>query len=120
MAIPIGRRKFIITLSGAAAAWPVAGRAQQSANIQNKERRLGFLFAGTIAERPQVQEFWRTLERLGYVEGKNLKTELREARGHLERLPALASEIVATHPEVIVAVTSPATVAKRRRKISRL
>ena len=120
MAIPIGRRKFIITLSGAAAAWPVAGRAQQSANMQNKERRLGFLFAGTIAERPQVQEFWRTLERLGYVEGKNLKTELREARGHLERLPALASEIVATHPEVIVAVTSPATVAKRRRKISRL
>ena len=71
MAIPIGRRKFIITLSGVAASWPIAGRAQQSANI--KERRIGFLFAGTIAERPQAQEFWRTLERLGYVEGKNLK-----------------------------------------------
>jgi len=113
MAIPIGRRKFILTLSGAAAAWPLAGRAQRSANIQNKERRIGFLFAGTIAERPQAQEFWRTLERLGYVEGKNLKTELREARGHLERLPGLASEIVATHPDVIVAVTSPATAAAK-------
>ena len=53
------------------------------------------------------------MERLGYVEGKNLKTELREARGHLEHLPGLAFEIVATHPDVIVAVTSPATAAAK-------
>jgi putative ABC transport system substrate-binding protein len=113
MALPIGRRKFITALSGAVAAWPIASRAQQSANKQNKERRIGFLFAGTIAERPQAQEFWRSLERLGYAEGKNLKTELREARGHLERLPGLAFEIVAAHPDVIVAVTTPATVAAK-------
>jgi putative tryptophan/tyrosine transport system substrate-binding protein len=105
------RRHFITLLGSAAATWPLAVRAQQQANTPKGTYRIGFLFSGTIALRPQVQDFWRTLQQLGYIEGRNIKIEVREARGLLDRLPGLASEIVATHPDVIVAVTSPATAA---------
>ena len=50
---------------------------------------------------------------LGYVEGKNLIVEVREARGELDRLPKLASELVDTHPDVIVAVTNAAVAAAK-------
>src|SRR5262249_49055646 len=76
--------------------------------------RIGFLFAGTLALRPQAQEFWRKLKELGYVEGKNFIAEIREAHGDLARLPKLASEIVDTHPDVIVAVTTGATAAANK------
>jgi putative tryptophan/tyrosine transport system substrate-binding protein len=107
------RREFITLLSGAmAAAWPIAVRSQQRTNAQTqKVYRIGFLFAGTIALRPQAQEFWRKLQELGYTEGSNLISEIREARGDVDRLPKLASEIVDTHPDVIVAVTSAASAA---------
>src|SRR5437764_13765098 len=109
MASHIGRRKFLAALGGAAAAWPLSARAQQRTNAQTpKVYRIGFLFAGTIALRPQAQEFWRKLQELGYIEGNNLVSEIREARGDVDRLPELASEMVDTHPDVIVAVTSPA------------
>jgi hypothetical protein len=74
----------------------VATAAEDCLSFRRKRsptvRRIGFLFAGTIAERPQAQEFWRTLERLGYVEGKNLKTEMREARGQKEMIVGSAYE----------------------------
>jgi ABC-type uncharacterized transport system substrate-binding protein len=108
------RRQFITLLGGAAAAWPLAARAQQRTDAQTQKLyRIGFLFAGTIALRPQVQEFWRKLQELGFSEGKNLISEIREARGDVDRLPKLASEIVDTHPDVIVAVTSPASAAAK-------
>jgi ABC transporter substrate binding protein len=106
--------EFITLIGGASAAWPLAAGAQQRTNAQTqKVYRIGFLFAGTIALRPQAQEFWRKLQELGYIEGKNLVSEIREARGDVDRLPKLASEIVDTHPDVIVAVTSPATAAAK-------
>ena len=115
MATHIRRRDFILTLGSATAAWPLAVGAQQQTNAQkNNVHRLGFLFGGTIALRPQAQEFWRELQVLGYIEGKNLISEVREARGELDRLPKLASEIVDTHPDVIAAVTSPAIAAAKK------
>ncbi len=108
------RRDFITLVGGSALALPVAAGAQQVPNPQDKKiYRIGFLFAGTIALRPQAQEFWKTLQELGYVEGKNLIVEIREARGELDRLPKLASELIDTHPDVIVAVTNSAVAAAK-------
>jgi putative tryptophan/tyrosine transport system substrate-binding protein len=109
------RRREFILLGCAAVAQPLAVRAQQALNPQQKKSyRVGFLFAGTLAVRPQAQAFWKTLHGLGYVEGKNLIIEVREARGELDRLPKLASELVDTRPDVIVAVTTPAVAAVQR------
>ena len=66
------RREFITLLGGGAATWPLVALAKQAPNPQQeKSYRVGFLFAGTIALRPQAQEFWKALHELGYVEGKN-------------------------------------------------
>jgi putative tryptophan/tyrosine transport system substrate-binding protein len=111
--LDLRRRQFLTLLCGAAA-WPLVARAQQRTDAQTQKLyRIGFLFAGTIALRPQAQEFWRKLQELGYSEGKNLISEIREARGDVARLPELASEIVDTHPDVIVAVTSTAAAAAK-------
>jgi putative ABC transport system substrate-binding protein len=103
------RREFITLLGGAAVTWPLAARAQQAERVQ----RIGFLFGGTIALRPQAQEFWRALHELGYVEGKNVVIEIREARGEVEQLPKPAYELVGTRPDVLVAVTTPAVAAAK-------
>jgi putative ABC transport system substrate-binding protein len=109
----IGRREFI-TLLGGAAAWPMTARAQQRPKAQMpKAYRIGFLFAGTLSLRPQAHEFWRKLQQLGYVEDKDFIAEIREARGDFSQLPKLATEIVGTHPDVIVAVTPPAIAAAK-------
>jgi putative tryptophan/tyrosine transport system substrate-binding protein len=103
------RRREFITLLGGAAAWPIAARAQRPEQVP----RIGFLFAGTIALRPQAQEFWRALYELGYTEGKNVAIEVREARGEVEQLPKLAYELVSMRPDVLVAVTTPAVAAAK-------
>jgi putative ABC transport system substrate-binding protein len=108
------RREFVTLLGTAAAIWPHRARGQQRTITQTqKVYRIGFLFAGTIAHRPQSQEFWRKLQELGYIEGKNFIAEVREAHGDVDPLPKLASEIVDTHPDVIVAVTPPAVAATK-------
>jgi putative tryptophan/tyrosine transport system substrate-binding protein len=103
------RRDFISLIGGAAAIWPVAARAQQNERLY----RVGLLFPGTLSLRPQAQEFWHALAELGYVDGKNLIIEVREARGELSRLPSLAMELVASHPDVIVAVTNSGIAAAK-------
>jgi ABC-type uncharacterized transport system substrate-binding protein len=106
--LTIERREFLAALGCATAAMWQHAHAQQRTMY-----RIGFLFGGTIALRPQAQEFWRKLEELGYVRGKNLIAEVREAHGEVDRLPKLAAEIVDTYPDVIVAVTTPAAAAAK-------
>ncbi|MFY9837557.1 MAG: ABC transporter substrate-binding protein [Xanthobacteraceae bacterium] len=103
------RREFIRLFGSLAAAWPLAARAQQSGRVQ----RIGFLFAGTLSLRPQAQGFWRELRELGYIDGQNVVIDVREARGNIEQLPKLASELVSTHPDVLVAVTTPGVAAAK-------
>jgi putative ABC transport system substrate-binding protein len=102
------RRAFIAGLGGAVA-WPMVVRGQQRSIPV-----IGFLFAGTLALRPQAQEFWRALNESGYIEGKTVLIEVREAQGEMERLPRLADELVKLRPDVLVAVTNFAVEAARK------
>ena len=89
MANPIERRKFLATLGGAAAAWPVGARTQQP-----KVPTIGALVIGNISPEEFWREFRQGLRDLGYVEGQNIRFEFRSAEGHLDRLPELAAELV--------------------------
>jgi putative tryptophan/tyrosine transport system substrate-binding protein len=103
----MNRRTFITLLGSAAAAWPRAARAQQTAKIP----RIGFLVSG-LAVNPHLPEaFRRGLRDLGYVEGRNVVIEYRDAEGKLERFPALAAELVALKVDVIVAGNVPQAMA---------
>jgi putative ABC transport system substrate-binding protein len=102
----VKRREFI-TLLGGAAAWPLGVSAQQTTKIP----RIGFLTSG-LAVNPHLPEaFRRGLHDLGYVEGRNVVIEYRDAEGKLERFPALAAELVALKVDVIVAGNVPQAMA---------
>src|SRR5260370_40522794 len=79
MAIQIRRREFMFTLGGAAAAWPITARAQQSTMPV-----IGFLHpASPDPLRRQVAAFWRALNEGGYVEGQNLAIQISLGQGPL-------------------------------------
>jgi ABC-type uncharacterized transport system substrate-binding protein len=84
---------------GGLLAAPLAAEAQQTAKIA----RIGYL-SSNVAANSQLQEaFLEGLRDLGYVEGRNVVIEYRDAEGKFERLPALAAELVALKVDVIVA-----------------
>jgi hypothetical protein len=87
MAIHIGRRDFITLVGGAAAAWPLAARAQQV----DRKRRIGVLIAGLTENDSEGQlrmaAFRRGLQNLGWIEGRNVHIEERWPGGNNERLP---------------------------------
>jgi ABC transporter substrate binding protein len=96
------RREFITLLGGAAAAWPLAARGQQSAKIY----RVAYL--ALVGDRDAMIVKQR-LDELGYSEGRNLVFDFRSAQGRPERLPELAAELVTTNPDIIVASFGTAT-----------
>src|SRR5262245_9848935 len=108
------RREFMKIIGGAATAWPLAARAQQSGG---SVRRVGVL-TGFDETDPEGQArlglFRRTLADLGWIEGRNLRIDMRWAAADNARLQHEAHEIVATAPDVILADTSPALMAAQQ------
>ena len=102
MAIHIRRREFIFTLGGAAAAWPLAARAQQAERM----RRVGVLIP-LAADDPQSQRrvtaFVQGLQELGWTDGRNIRIDTRWTAGDTDRMRRHAAELVALAPDVILA-----------------
>src|SRR5215471_20764582 len=104
------RREFITFLGGLAAAWPITGRAQRAAKVA----RIGYLSTNLASSPYHHEAFRQGLRDLGYVEGSNVVIEYRDAEGKVERLPALAAELVALKVDVILAVSTLHALAAKR------
>src|SRR5215471_15368534 len=104
------RRRELITLVGGAAAWPVAALAQQGDRV----RRIGVLIASdedAPEVKPLVSTFTQSLASLGWTNGRNVRIDIRSAGGDINRIRALAHELVSLKPAIIVTGTTSATAA---------
>ena len=109
----MNRRSFI-TLLGGAAAWPLAVRAQQGDPV----RRIGVLLGGVERSdplaNPNFSAFTRALAGLGWADGRNVRMDLRWGSGDINRIRVLAQELVGLQHDIILAVSTPVTIALQR------
>jgi putative ABC transport system substrate-binding protein len=105
------RREFMTLLGSAAAAWPLAARAQQG----NRIRRIGLLLSSLAADDPESQAraaaFVQGLQELGWTDGRNMRIDYRWGLGEADRLRKSAAELVALAPDAILAGGNPALAA---------
>ena len=105
----VQRRDFLIA-AGVLLAAPIAAEAQQAAKVA----RIGYLSHNLALNRHLPEAFRQGLRDLGYVEGRNVAIEFRDAEGKVERLPALAAELVALKVDVIVTVSNTTALAAKQ------
>jgi putative tryptophan/tyrosine transport system substrate-binding protein len=97
----VKRREFISLLGGAAAAWPLAARAQQGERV----RRIGVLILYSQTDREgqaRIAAFLDTVRRLGWTDGRNVRVEYRWSAGDIGREKGFAAELVRATPDAIV------------------
>jgi len=103
------RRHFLCALGGAAAAWPLASRAQQSDRVKH-------IHVLSVGNSPKIKEYLASfrggLELAGWSEGRNTQIDIRFATS--EQAQVRAQELVALQPDVILACTTPAALAVQR------
>ena len=107
--IEMKRREFITLLGGAAAAWPLAARAQQVERV----RRIGVLLNSNTSDaeaHTNLTAFREALERLGWTEGLNVRFDIRGIVSDPARLNQFGSDVMALSPDVILAAGVPARV----------
>jgi putative tryptophan/tyrosine transport system substrate-binding protein len=107
------RREFISLIGGAAAAWPLAARAQQAERM----RRIGVLVSSAeddLDMQARVAGFRQGLEKLGWSEDRNARIDARFAAGKADLFQMLAKELAALHPDVIFAHSTPIVAALQR------
>jgi putative ABC transport system substrate-binding protein len=105
------RRHFIVLLGGAAAAWPLIARGQQTGRTRRIGVLMGYAENDTEAQN-RLAAFKQALLALGWSEGRNLRIDLRwAASGNAERASTLAKELVSLRPDVILSNTTPVTAA---------
>ena len=113
MASHIERRKFLAALGAAAAAWPLAARAQQGERM----RRIGVLMARAANDpegQKQAAALQRRIEELGWSPGRNVAIEYRWPAGDVSRAQTLAKELLDWRPDILVANSTPSLVAARQ------
>src|SRR5262249_12527428 len=100
----MNRRAFISLLGGAAAAWPLAARAQEPMAL------VGLLTGADLDDR-RIGAIRQGLKDVGYIEGRNVAIKYRSGDGRFDRLPAMAAELAADAPAAIIALAPAAALA---------
>jgi len=107
------RRAFLTLVGGAAAAWPLAARAQQAQSMRRIGVLMGFAENDAIIQ-GALAAFLHGLAEAGWVPGRNLTIEYRWSAGDVERAERAADELVASKPDLIFATTTPVTAILKR------
>jgi putative tryptophan/tyrosine transport system substrate-binding protein len=112
------RRDFIKGMAGSAAAtWPLAARAQQSDQVRRVAVLMGYSEADPEAK-ALLAEFTQGLSELGWIEGRNVRMDVRWAPGRTDLMRTFAKELVDLRPDVILADSTPVTAALKRETLT--
>ena len=114
MTVTIGRRELLAALGGAAAAWPLAARAQQSKKLLT----IGFLGADATVWSSWTAAFVARLRELGWIEGRTVAIQYRWSEGRQERVAEIAAEFVRLKVDVIVTNGDSVDTARRATALS--
>jgi putative tryptophan/tyrosine transport system substrate-binding protein len=109
----MNRREFISLLGGAAAAWPLAARAQQPDRMRRLGLLMGFAENDPLSQ-PWIAAFLQGLSELGWSDSRNLHIDYRWTNADVERIKPFAKELVALKPDVILANSTAVTAALQR------